>query len=198
MKCSVFRCPSAAVDYFVGIRKGRLHPPEVPLCAAHGKRYAEEFHRHFSPMVARLSRRWQIARRQTLARVEAVLSEMDREMRRRSWQATWLQMVDLELLNSGEGLLVTKGRMGANGEFMADGAEVPPRPSATRLALPEHATRAGQAAIAARAADAAQVERQLAADVDAYAKGRRMELEYELREQHRQEAAARARQKAKP
>jgi hypothetical protein len=61
----------------------------------------------------------------------------------------------------------------------------PPKPypgyTLPPIVLPEHATRAGQAAIAKRNREQAALEAQLKSDVEEYARGRRMELELELR-----------------
>lgn len=186
MKCRVARCPAEALAAAPKVKRGGLIPPLLALCAPHAARYAREYDRHFKPIVLRLARRWLVRNGIAKDRVGAVLEEMGNEARLLSWQATWLQMVDLELLQAG----------GALGSSKVDEGPPKPKPSVgQRAQLPEHATRAGQAAIAARAADAAQVDQQLQADLQAYAKGRRMELEHDLRVQRREEAVARAKQR---
>jgi hypothetical protein len=94
--------------------------------------------------------------------------------------STWVQMVDAELLNSGV------GAQSFDGVWVPEGTE-PPRPSypgyTPRKAgpLPEHATRAGQAAIAKRAAERDLLERKLAAETADFNRGQRQVLELELK-----------------
>jgi hypothetical protein len=96
------------------------------------------------------------------------VSHLAEEARYATWVATWAQQMDAELESD---------------------VRLPPEPPkssyaeyASKLAnLPEHATQAGQAAIAKRNKEQAALEKQLAADAAEYARGRRMELELELK-----------------
>lgn len=87
-----------------------------------------------------------------------------------SWFATWVQMVDLEMQNE---------------------LKAPPEPAKSsyftypKVTVPAHATKAGQAALKIQAKEQDLLESQLAMDVADYARGRRMELEYELREKRK-------------
>lgn len=84
-----------------------------------------------------------------------------------SWRATWMQMVDAELLNAKS----------AAPEPSKGYSNYASRP----VNLPESATKAGQAALDKRAKEQNKLEAQLALDVADYARGRRMELELELK-----------------
>ncbi len=95
-------------------------------------------------------------------------SHVGEEGRYASWVATWLQQVDEELLNE---LSLPPERTKPS----YPGYSLPP------VVLPEEATRAGQTAIATRGNEQAALEAQLKADISDYARGRRMELEHELK-----------------
>jgi hypothetical protein len=149
------------------------------LCRAHGSRQRVDFWHHCGKL------------KQALGPAQ-----------QRSWQATWLQMVDLELLNVGIGA--------QRGDWkMIDGVDVwvpigtEPRPSQPASyphysarppgPLPEHATKAGQAAIAKRLAEQELLERKLAAEISDFSRGQRQVLELELKVKRATEA-----KKAKP
>lgn len=87
-----------------------------------------------------------------------------------SWLATWIQMVDLELQNA----------------LVAPPA--PPKSSYftyPKISLPLVATKAGQVQVKRELKEMDLLEAQLALDVVEYTRGRRMELEYELREKRK-------------
>lgn len=187
MKCLIPRCKAEVVVS----RKPRngLLPPPLDLCGPHQNRYRKAYREHFQPMFDRLSkkRRRVVNGRPAPSRPEDVVAAWaSGSSREKSWQATWLQMVDLELLNEGMG--------GQKGTWeKRDGVEVwvpegsTPRPSYPGYArlpsgsLPEEAYPEGQAAIAKRNAEQRRLEQQLAADAAEYQRGRRMELELELK-----------------
>jgi hypothetical protein len=108
-----------------------------------------------------------------------------------TFMSTWIQMVDAELLNSGVG--AQKGVMSVDGVWVPEGTEAP-RPSypgyTPRKAgpLPEHATKAGQAAIAKRQAEQELLERKLAAETAEFNRGQRQVLELELKTRRAAEA----------
>lgn len=191
MKCSVPRCPEQVVAPSTGRRKGRLVPPALDLCKDHRRRFEREYDHHYAPAVDELKKRWKSSHKVTQERLAAVCEALVNAGHVKSWMSTWLQMVDLEMLNAGngtqEGLLLS-----------------PPKPSVSitpvkRTDLPEHATREGQAAIQKREAEQQLLEKKLAADRAEYERGRRMELELELktkREAELRAAVKRAKEKA--
>lgn len=191
MKCSIPRCAKASEDlppllhtmskrYDTAQRRakrvGRFLPPELPLCRVHGARQRADFWYHCGKLKRALG-----------------------PAQQRSWQATWIQVIDLELLHSGEGAQSQKGDW-----KMVDGVDVwvpagseAPRPSYPGYAvkkadpLPEHATRAGKAAIAKRIAEQELLERRLAAETADFNRGQRQVLELELKVKRETEARRR-------
>jgi hypothetical protein len=110
-----------------------------------------------------------------------------------------MQMIDLELLNSGQG--GQKGRWetvdGLEVWVPESGARPTPRPSypgypQKRAELPEHATREGQARIAKREAEQQLLEQRLAAETAEFHRGQRMVLELELKTKRATEAMRKA------
>lgn len=207
MKCLVPRCKAEAVDP-PRDRKNFQVPP-LPLCGEHQKRYRKEYHRHFDPIIRGLSKRWKVGIEVVKGRVHDVFDESAKASRLMSWQATWVQMVDLELLNSGNALGTQKGRWQTiDGEevWVPDGST--PRPSAPRPSappgsvkeryarLPEEATDAGKAAIAKRQAEENLLEQRLRHETAEFAKGQRQVLELELK-MKREAERRRALKKAK-
>lgn len=116
----------------------------IPLCPPHRVRYGKAYARHWHQK-----------------------SHLGDEKRYASWVATWLQQMDLELIN--EYVLPPERPR------PYPGYDLPP------IVLPEEATRPGQTAIAKRNKEQAAMERQLAQDIADYSRGRRMELEHELK-----------------
>jgi hypothetical protein len=176
-------------------------PPELRLCDSHGKRYVKDWRIHFMPVITKLSKKWLVRRGIAQGRTEDVLRALSDEMHTASWQATWVQMVDLELLNQGHG--------GQRGRWeTVDGAEVwvpegepKPRPSYPgypRKAperLPEAAYPEGQRAIAKRVAEQQLLEQRLAAETEAFQRGQRQVLELELKTKRATEAMRKAKEK---
>lgn len=108
--------------------------------------------------------------------------------RTKSWVATWVQMVDLELLNDPsvkKVLGAQKVKLSESGEWVPDdGAKPSSFPAYAKKKegpLPEGATRAGQAAIAKRAAEEEALTKKLHADTVEFARGQRQLLEFELK-----------------
>lgn len=204
MSCAVSRCGKDVSP--VVKRKGRLAAPLINLCGEHRPRYEREYRRHYVQLIAHLERQWKVGRKTARERADAVIDALSQLAHVKSWQNTWLMMVDMELLHAGHGggQRVRETKEG----YVPEVDPNAPRPSvvgitpvpAMRTPPPESATRAGQAAIAKREAEQQLLERQLAADRAEYDRGRRMELELELKtkratEQLR-EAARRAKEKA--
>lgn len=185
MSCAVPRCGKDVSP--VVKRKGRLAAPPMDLCAEHRSRYEREYRRHYAQLIAHLERQWKVGRKTARERADAVIDALSQLAHVKSWQNTWLQMVDLELLHAGHGggQRVRETKDGYVPEVDSNA----PRPSVTgitpvpaaRTALPERATRDGQAAIAKREAEQQLLERRLAADRAEFDRGRRMELELELK-----------------
>ncbi len=179
MKCSIPRCEHPPAPP-ARKRKWHLIAPQLDLCEAHGLRYAKEFNRHFEPLVSKLSRRWKVQPKIAQERMDAVLQELAASGTLRSWQSTWIQMVDDEILNS-----------------LKEPSEPPKssQPVSPPLVLPEHATREGQAAIAKRKVEEDELEHKLKGDIAEFMKGQRQVLELELKT--KREAEAREKAKAK-
>lgn len=185
MKCTVFRCNREPVAP-PRPKNGFLQPPRLELCGEHQVRYRKDYTKHFGPLVDRLAKRWMVSRGVAQSRAQAVVDELLSENRVRNWQAHWLQMIDLELLNAGHGGHRVKWD-DALGAYVPEGSE--PRPSAPSAVreylkptqLPEHATREGQVAIQKRAAEEALLESQLKAQTEEFARGQRAVLTQELK-----------------
>lgn len=187
MKCTIFRCSREGVAP-PKPKKGLLLPPPLELCGEHQLRYRKEYTQHFKPLVSRLAKRWLTSNGLAQSRAEAVVEELQGLDRLRNWQAHWLQMIDLELLNAGHG--------GQQGDLkVIDGQEVwvpkgeeprPSAPSAVReylkpTTLPPNATRAGQAQLRRIAAEDALLEQQLRAQTEEFVTGQRAVLTQELK-----------------
>lgn len=207
MKCSVPRCKEEAVVP----RKPRreLTPPELDLCKVHRDRYVRDYRRHFQPMLDALKKkppqRRVVRGRKPVHAPEALVQAWasSSSAREQSWLATWLQMIDNEILNNplSKFFGAEKGKWSDDGKTWIPEGSAAPRPSAypgyvtkPRDPLPEHATRAGQAAIAKRAAEQDLLERRLAAEIADFQRGQRQVLELELKV--KREAELRAAQKA--
>lgn len=194
MKCSVFRCPIEASTAALRPVRSRNAPrsppiviPELDLCTDHQKRYQSDYVRHFGPLVDNLARKWMVQRGVAKTRVDDVITELTSEGRMRTWQAHWLQMIDLELQHSGKGLYASE---------VKEEPKPKPRPSipAKYALLPEHATPEGQMAIAKRAAEEQLLEQRLARETAEFAAGQRQVLQQELKV--RREVEARKRKKS--
>lgn len=171
MFCQVARCGKHAV----AVVWKNIVP--LDLCEEHGERYRKEYRKHFSPMVDLLSQKWMVqwsAASGRLTDVAEALRQCGAPSFVVSWQSSWLQMVEAEVLNDGH------DQVGVKPPSVSSYSK-PGKP----LALPEHATRAGQAAIARRRTEDDELEKKLQADATEYQRGRRMELELELRTKRR-------------
>lgn len=196
MKCAVPRCPIVGV-VVPNRRSVDVGPAAPPMCSAHRDRFIRSFRQHFESMRSKLTKgsKHHVVKARAAALIQAWAVSNNAKIK--SWVATWVQMVDLELLNSGSGLGVQKGRLSETGEFVPDGAEVrlPSYPSYAKkkeAPLPEHATRAGQAAITKRVAEQELLERRLAAESADFIKGQRQVLELELKTKRAAELRASA------
>lgn len=139
---------------------------EGDFCGSHQAEYQAALKLHFGPLATELQERWKIPRSKVWQRIDSVL-QSEHYAHFTSWRATWLQMVDNELLNA---------------------MTLPPEPPKSSyfkphppIVMPQEAYRAGQAKLAANAVERKKLEAQLDSDVADYRRGRRMELELELK-----------------
>lgn len=204
MKCILFRCPREAVAAPAATKK-LIRPPLMDLCAEHQRRYQRDYTKHFKPLVMKLAKRWLTGNGVAQSRAEAVVEELQDEGHLKSWQAHWMQMIDLELLNAGHGAGGVKGEMKVvdGQEVWVPQAEIQPRPSAPthpsavaeyarKTTLPEHATQKGQSAIARRLAEEMLLERRLQAETAEFQRGQRAVLTQELKTKRETELLAAA------
>lgn len=179
MKCTIPRCGEQSEG--ASERDQKHVPPPLALCTPHQNRYRNDYRLHCSSF------------RQSHTEAQA-----------RSWQATWIQMVDLEMLNVGIGaqrgewatvdgvdVWVPEGTAAPNASYPHYKARKPDP-------LPEHAYRSGQAAIAKREAEQQLLERKLAAETQEFNRGQRQVLELELKTKRATESRARDARTKKP